>query len=229
MPANSTKVTSHPSIHLVIRALLVSFFALVFSPGFTQVTTRDANDHDPDSIMYLNGRVANYLTHNGLFQVHIINLSRNRATLSDRFGYFTLEARLYDTIYFSHVGFKKRLYRLSPSELDSGSIATIYMYEDTIMLKKFRLLSASREVQFKSDFISRPFIPDTLNPAFEAFIKENHFSAPTGGIVLPGPFTIIYENFNRGARLKRRIERNREQYFENLPEEEKQKVLFFDD
>jgi hypothetical protein len=222
---NNSSSTSFPMILMVLFSLLAG----LSHPVKAQVTTPIAHNEPYDTTTYLHGRIADYTTHSGLFQVHIINLSRNRATLSDRFGYFNLEAKLHDTIYLSHVGFKKRLYRVTEAELDSGGIATIYMYEDTIMLKKFRLLSATREVQFKSDFISRPFIPDTLNPAFEAFIKENYFSAPHGGIVLPGPFTIIYENFNRSARLKRRIEKNREDYFENLPEEEKNKVLFFED
>jgi hypothetical protein len=222
-----TKQSPKISRHHTISVMILIFIALFLS---VTVSGQEVSPYEHgDTLTRLHGKVTDFTTHNGLFQVHIINLSRNRATLSDRFGYFTLEAMLHDTIYLSHVGFKKRLFKVTSHDLDSGAISTIYMYEDTIMLKKFRLLSATREVQFKSDFITRPFIPDTLNPAFEAFIKENHFSAPSGGIVLPGPFTILYENFNRGARLQRRIERNREEYYENLPEEEKRRVLFFDE
>jgi hypothetical protein len=183
----------------------------------------------PETIFMMNGKVVEHHTGNGLFHVHIINLSRNRATLSDRFGYFNIEAKLDDTVYFSHVGFKKRLVKITETETDSGAIFTVRMVQDTVMLRKFVLLSATREVQFKHDFITRKVVPDTLNPAFEAFMKENYFSAPSGGIVLPGPFTLIYDNFNRSARLQRRIERNRALYYDNLPEEEKQKVLFHEE
>jgi len=183
----------------------------------------------PETIFMMNGKVVEQHSGNGLFHVHIINLSLNRATLSDRFGYFNIEAKLDDTVYFSHVGFKKRLVKITETETDSGAIFTVRMVQDTVMLRKFVLLSATREVQFKHDFITRKVVPDTLNPAFEAFMKENYFSAPSGGIVLPGPFTLIYDNFNRSARLQRRIERNRALYYDNLPEEEKQKVLFHEE
>jgi hypothetical protein len=201
---------------------------LIISIG-PKTTLANKPSEDDSTIVILSGKVVNSSNNNSLFHVHIINLSLNRATLSDRFGYFHLEARLDDTLYLSHVGFKKRLYRLTPDAFDSGAIATIQLYEDTVMLKKFRLLAATREVQFKTDFVNRQVVPDTLNPAFEAFIKENHFTAPSYGIVLPGPFTVIYENFNKQARLKRRIERNRSEYYDNLPEEEKKKVLFFEE
>lgn len=193
------------------------------------VSAQDTLPVLPDPVIMMNGKVSDQQTGNGLFHVHIINLSRNRATLSDRFGYFNIEAKLNDTIYFSHVGFKKRLVRITESETDSGAIFSVFMTQDTVVLRKFVLLSATRQVQFKHDFITRQVIPDTLNPAFEAFMKENYFSAPSGGIVLPGPFTLIYENFNRSARLQRRIEKNRELYYNNLPEEEKRKVLFHEE
>lgn len=218
---------------LLIRGmpfLMKLFLTFLFLISFSFLArSQIRGELSPDTIIIVSGKVVESHTGNGLFHVHIINLSRNRATLSDRFGYFALEAALYDTVYFSHVGFKKRLVRITPAETDSGGIFTVYLYQDTVMLKRFRVLAASRQVQFKHDFITKPFVPDTLNPAFEAFMKENHFSAPSGGIVLPGPFTLIYENFNKSARLQRRIERNRTIYYDNLPEEEKRKVLFHEE
>ncbi len=210
----------------LIKRFTVTIFITINT--FTAMS-QGSESHSSDTIIMISGKVVESHTGNGLFNVHIINLSRNRATLSDRFGYFALEAALYDTVYFSHVGFKKRLVRITPSELDSGAIITVNLYQDTVMLKRFRVLAASRQVQFRHDFITKPFVPDTLNPAFEAFMNENHFSAPSGGIVLPGPFTLIYENFNKSARLQRRIERNRSLYYDNLPEEEKRKVLFYEE
>lgn len=204
-------------------------FLIILLHASLMISAQPQEIIERDSAIYLSGKVVDNSTKNGLFHVHVINLSMNRATLSDRFGYFTVQAKNSDTLYFSHVGYKKRLYRLKTDDIDTTGILSINLYEDTIMLKKFRLLSATKQAQFKSDFVNRPFIPDTLNPAFEAFMKENYFSAPMGGIVLPGPFTLIYENFNKSARLQRRIERNRAQYYDNLPEEEKRDVLFYDE
>jgi hypothetical protein len=182
-----------------------------------------------DTIVFTHGEVTDHLTGRYMFHVHIINLSRNRAALSDRKGQFSLQVKAGDTIYFSHVGYKKRLVTVPDALHDTGFVFRVSMVQDTVILKQFRVLAASRQVQFKHDFITRQVIPDTLNPAFEAFVQENHFHAPTGSIVLPGPFTLIYENFNKSARLQRRIERNRTRYYDNLPEEEKRKVLFHDE
>ncbi len=182
-----------------------------------------------DTVHMLHGRVSGLTGILPMVQVHIINLSLNRATLTDRSGFFQIEAARNDTLYFSHIGFKKKLIRYLPEHRDSSGLLQVIMSEDTVVLKRYRVFAATRIVQFRSDFISREVVKDTLNPAFEAFLEENHFVAPSAGIVLPGPFTLIYENFNKQARLKRKLERNRQEYYDNLSEEEKKKVLFHND
>lgn len=208
-----------------MKILIFTLF-LFLSEVYAQT---DNADTIIEKIPAIEGRVIDYSSKEGLFHVHIINLSRNRATLSDRTGHFYLQAKESDTIYLSHVGYKKRLYKVSADDTVRSKVFTVNLYADTVMLQRFRLLSATREAQFRSDFVNRRVVRDTLNPAFEAFMKENHFSAPSPGLVLPGPFTILYENFNKSARLQRRIERNREQYYDNLPEEEKKKILFHEE
>lgn len=206
---------------------MAGMFLLTLSSGsFSQGTFSPTSD----SLYFIHGSIREAITGNPMVQAHIINLTLNRATLSDRYGSFVLEARDYDTLYLSFVGFKKRLIRFTHGMLDTASHLTLYMVEDTIVLKKYRVFAGTRLVTFRNDFISRPVVKDTLNPAFEAFIEENHFIAPnTSGIVLPGPVTLIYENFNKQARLKRKLERNRLEYYHNLSEEEKKKVLFIDE
>lgn len=211
---------------LILLSSLIFILSLSSSPVYAQ---SDNTDTIIEKIPIIEGRVIDFTTRDGLFQVHIINLSRNMATLSGRTGHFHLKAKESDTIYLSHVGFKKRLYRVTADDTVSSEAFTVFLYADTVMLQRFRLLSATREAQFRSDFVARQVVRDTLNPAFEAFMKESYFSAPSQGLVLPGPFTVLYENFNKSARLQRRIERNRELYYENLPEEEKRKVLFHDE
>ncbi|HRZ43146.1 MAG TPA: hypothetical protein P5228_10640 [Bacteroidales bacterium] len=181
-----------------------------------------------DTIVMIRGKVTSSGSILSLLQVHIINLSLNRATLSDRLGNFLIEAQEGDTLYFSHVGFKKRLVRYSSGFLDTAGIFHVLMFEDTTVLKRYRVFAATRVVQFKSDFIARKAEEDTLNTAFETFKEENYFKAPSAGLVLPGPFTLIYENFNKQARLKKKLDRNRQEYYDNLSEEEKRKVLFFE-
>lgn len=218
------------SFQFLNKLLILLSIGLLTLSTVQRASCQESHITQGDSTWMVRGRVVESISKSPLMQVHIINLSLNRATLSGREGEFILESRPGDTVYFSYVGYKKRLVGIKYADTDTGAVLQVILYEDTIMLKKFRVFAASVQVQFRSDFISRTVVPDTLNPAFEAFRQENHFSAPnTSGLVLPGPFTLIYENFNKRARLKRRIERNRSEYYENLPEEEKQKVLFNDD
>lgn len=209
-----------------ILAFLIFLMAFTFSLPF-QANAQWFFDGHNDTIITIHATVTDYSSKRRLQGVHVINLSLNRATITNAAGLLRIEARHQDTLYLSHIGFKKRLYRLDLIARDTAKRFNITLYEDTVILKKYVLLGATRQAKFKSDFINRPFIPDTLNTAFKAFIEENHFKAPTtGGIVLPGPATLIYEHFNKEARLQRRIEKNRARYYDQLPEEEKKKVLF---
>lgn len=190
---------------------------------------QEQNPEFQDTIRLIQGKVISAGSILSLLQVHIINLSLNRATLSDRLGNFMIEAKEGDTLYLSHVGFKKRLVQYSSRFNDTAGIYHVVMFEDTTVLKRYRVFAATRLVQFKSDFISKKAEEDTLNPAFETFKEENYFKAPSAGLVLPGPFTLIYENFNKHARLRKKLDRNRQEYYDNLSEEEKRKVLFYED
>lgn len=210
------------------KTLTVVLLGVMLLAGVTAEAQEQHTDFQ-DTIQIVHGKVSAAAGILSLLQVHIINLSLNRATLSDRLGNFLIEANEGDTLYLSHVGFKKRLVQYSSRFRDTAGIYHVMMFEDTTVLKRYRVFAATRVVQFKSDFISKKVEEDTLNPAFEAFKEENYFKAPSAGLVLPGPFTLIYENFNKHARLKKKLDRNRQEYYDNLSEEEKRKVLFFED
>lgn len=216
---------SFDSVMFKADTLLRFYFISILIIALSYPQLKAADTTKTDSIFILNGRVFDPISDEGLFYAHILNLSYNSAAISDRHGNFRLRVRSYDTLYLSHVGFKKQIYYLGEVFQDTATY-TINLYRDTVVLERFRLLAASKQVQFRTDFLNKRLQPDTLNPAFTEFIKETHFSAPSGGIILPGPATMIYETFNRSARLKRKIEQNRARYFDNLPEEEKRKVLF---
>ncbi len=182
-----------------------------------------------DSTFFIGGRIYDKNTGHSLTYAHIINLNLNAATVSNRQGFFILEASAYDTLYISHIGYKKRLF-YTKSKSDSFFLYSIPLFTDTFMLKPYNVFGATPLAQFRSNFISHRLPKDTINPAFTRFVEEeNHFTTLETSIVLPGPVTMLYNHFNRSARLKRKLEQNRAQYYDNLPEEERQKVIFYDE
>lgn len=68
----------------------------------------------------LKGRIIN--NNQGVADVHVMNTTRNRATISDADGYFTINVNLNDTIIFSAVQFKRKTLVVSASMLQSLSI-----------------------------------------------------------------------------------------------------------
>ena len=68
----------------------------------------------------LRGRVVN--GDKAIPDVHIMNTTSNRATISDEEGNFVISAKLYDTILFSAVQFKKKVLVVSQNMLQSSKL-----------------------------------------------------------------------------------------------------------
>ncbi|MGI9547574.1 MAG: carboxypeptidase-like regulatory domain-containing protein [Flavobacteriaceae bacterium] len=68
----------------------------------------------------LNGRVLN--ADRGIPDVHVMNTSANRATISDENGYFSIQVNLNDTLIFSAVQFKRKTLIITSNILQSLSI-----------------------------------------------------------------------------------------------------------
>lgn len=58
----------------------------------------------------------------GIPDVHVMNTSSNRATITDSQGNFVISGRLYDTILFSAVQFKKKVLVISEKMLQSSQL-----------------------------------------------------------------------------------------------------------
>ena len=68
----------------------------------------------------LEGKVTS--TNKSIADVHVINTSSNRATITDEEGLFTIAARLNDTILFSAVQYKRMTLVVTRAMLESSSI-----------------------------------------------------------------------------------------------------------
>lgn len=217
----------------ITRGLVKPFSIIIFMILLLNIRPVHAQNNDTisklDSSFFITGKVYDQYFKSSMTYVHIINLSNNRATLSDRKGNFMIRANWDDTLYFSHIGYKKKLLRLYRLPGDTSKHVSVALVQDTIYLQNFKLIAPGKLHEFRREFINLKVPEDTLNPAFVEFVKEDYFVTPELSITIPGPITILYDNFNRKARLERRIQKNRSRYYDNLPEEEKRKVLFYDE
>ena len=97
------------------------------------------------SSLLLGQKIQGRLQHNRLdvANIHILNTSSKKATISDSHGYFEITAQLYDTLEISSVQFKRKMIPISLSVLES-TFLQVEMEEkvielDEVVLRPFDL------------------------------------------------------------------------------------------
>ena len=76
----------------------------------------------------LEGKVIN--SNKGIADVHVMNTSSNRATITDEEGLFSIATRLNDTILFSAVQYKRVNLVVTRAMLESSSIVCLLYTSD---------------------------------------------------------------------------------------------------
>ena len=93
--------------------------------------------------------------------VHIVDLNSRLATLTNQEGAFLLDVNKADTIRFSFMGFKTKLFVIPDLPEDSLKSLSIIMTRDTLMLKQATVYPYPATFQqFKQEFITLN-LPDT--------------------------------------------------------------------
>lgn len=155
------------------------------------------------SYVIIEGRVVNK---NGasLPNAHVLNLTKKLGTVTDEMGVFRIFATSGDSMMISSMGYKP--YKSSvPDNLQYKVYSIrIMMRDDTIMLKEtiIRAYPATYDL-FKKEFVALKL---DKNPNEKLFNKVNDkLYNPKGGIVLPGPITMLYNAFSHEAKMRRKL------------------------
>lgn len=91
--------------------------------------------------------------------VHIVLVTKNQGTISNFYGFFSFVAEISDTIIFSSIGYKHKMFVL-PDSIDSDDyFVNVKMERDTIMLMEIKVFPWPTFEQFKLAFLSLK-IPD---------------------------------------------------------------------
>jgi hypothetical protein len=139
----------------------------------------------------LKGKVTNLGI--GVSDVHVMNTSSNKATITDEEGLFSISAKINDTILFSAVQFKRKALVVSVAMLESSSIVVPleeFVNElDEVVVRPYNL-SGDLSMDMNNLTTEKVYVASTLGLP-NAYVKpitqgeRKLYEATTGGGLLP--------------------------------------------
>ena len=86
--------------------------------------------------------------------VHVINLQRQKGTVTDANGRFSLVCLKSDTLIFSAVGYKKKYLSIPDTAGTAFVFQDIYLEQDTVMIKEVMIFPWKTYSEFKKAFLA---------------------------------------------------------------------------
>lgn len=125
--------------------------------------------------------------------VHVMNITSQRATITNALGNFSINAKLGDSLVFSAVQLERKTMRVTAALMESKSLV-VYMEEqvnvlDEVVLRPFDL-SGDLEIDLKNAPREKVYVTSTLGLP-NAYVKPKTlaerrlFEAVTGGGIVP--------------------------------------------
>lgn len=180
----------------VLRSLLILIMIVTFSG-----TVNSQN------YLMIKGSVFN-LRGESLVGAHAINLTRNYGTFTDFSGHFSLILAKNDSLKVSMVGYKPFILKIPQNLTALNYNLNITLLTDTLIISgpEIRPYPATYP-EFRQEFItmrtSEEKIIKAMNLPKEPFRRK--YENPEGGLLLPGPFSLIYDNFSKEAKQKKKM------------------------
>jgi hypothetical protein len=139
---------------------------------------------------------------------HAMNVKRRYGTFTDYNGKFTLILAQKDTMRISMVGYKPFFYSIPANLKGLNYSIKITLLTDTLEISGpiIRPYPATY-AEFRQEFVA-------MKAPEENLIKKLHiptgpyrskYSNPEGGLLLPGPFSLLYDNFSKEARQRKKM------------------------
>jgi hypothetical protein len=182
--------------------LLALLFAVpvLMHPASGSGFAPDGNGSVPEN---REGRVRGLVVHaadsTALGSVHVINLSRERGTASAENGSFAIAASEGDQIMFQSVGFTNDTITVSLGDMDPGRILLVRLQPRTYELSAVDVFPYATFAEFKHAFLH---FKDP-EPEFDLHLPELPYIPPadgSGGVVISGPITYLYDRFSKRGR-----------------------------
>jgi len=161
----------------------------------------------------LKGRIFSDDSLTAIPNVNIVSELSHYGTITNQEGWFLIKSKVIDTLWVSCVGYDRQRVPVSEDEfLDKELI--IRLIRRDIMLDSVEIYPYPLYEDFIKDITKMPsrrvFVPGISKPTDEQFIYKKPVEQPTA--TLTSPISLIYNKFNKKARFKRKLQRNRKKF-----------------
>lgn len=151
--------------------------------------------------------------------VHIISRMNRSGTISNETGDFILRGRIYDTIMFSAIGFQRSVMAFDSSMIQNDKPWKVLLRKDTILMEEVVVRSFYDWPTFKHLFVTMKPIKAVNLESINDELRDILLYMDPAPLTIKGPIQTLYDLFNDAARLRRRMERNRKAYNDQLMKE----------
>ena len=155
---------------------------------------------------------------------HVISKMAHCGTITDRKGWFHIQAQKIDTLWVSCVGYSRRLVTIDTT-VSTRDTLVIRLHPETITLREVTVLPFSNYEGFKEYLITMPSIetPDEIKRMYDeldALWLSRNVEKGNGMVtVSASPIQYLYDKYNASARRQATLLRNRKTYNEVLREQ----------
>lgn len=165
----------------------------------------------PDSLYSFSGYVLHATDSIPIRNAHILNLDKGTGTISGEDGSFFLMVRENDSLKFSCVGFRDRYMVMNAAMMRRG--IRVLLQADTIQMEEVRISPLPPRHLFPTVFLQTKLPePERMELNLLPMIKSDPGNVPATGIHFTGPVQLLYNAFNKKARLSRKLKNNRKKY-----------------
>lgn len=139
---------------------------------------------------------------------HVMNVKRRYGTFTDYKGEYTLILAQRDTMRISMVGYKPFFYVIPASLKGLSYSMKITLLTDTLEISgpEIRPYPATY-AEFRQEFVAMKAPEENLIKKLQIPTEpyRSKYSNPEGGLLLPGPFSLLYDNFSKEARQRKKM------------------------
>lgn len=193
-----------------MRVFILSYILLLFAASL------HAQEQLSDTLIILNGFTVFSDDSTSISDVHVLNLSRGTGTVSSFDGSFKISASNDDTIKFSCIGYHDYFLNVNARLIRSEML--ILLQTDTVFMKEVLISPLGPRRFFKLLFLQTR-VPEENGLTFDLnipMLKNDPGYVPRTGIHFGGPVQALYNAFNKSARLRRKLQNNRNKYSKHL-------------
>ncbi len=155
-------------------------------------------------IYILRGQIVDQ-KHEPIRNVHVINRSAFYGTSSNNEGFFQIPVTNSDSLLVTCVGYKPFLFLAPVNNNTINHDINITLVSDTIFLQETLIRPfPSSWSAFKQEVTQLKLTEPIISKVFEKLATPVY--SPKGGLIMPGPVSILYSLFSKEAKQARKME-----------------------